>query len=184
MKLKEKKSSKSKKNESENIVLIQEKENLSTQQNSRSSTESRSTSKTSSGSSGPIKNAQAQSQSSKDQKLVQSDWLKKQQDAFREFEEAQRLKSASSRASVVPIPVSVSSQDIPSEFLCPISQAIMSDPVMTSSGNCYERSSIQQWLQTKNTDPLTNLPLESKTLIPNRPLRTLIEQFVASSSSK
>ncbi|PKA60819.1 U-box domain-containing protein 15 [Apostasia shenzhenica] len=35
---------------------------------------------------------------------------------------------------------------IPNDFLCPISLGIMTDPVITATGQTYERSSIQKWL--------------------------------------
>ncbi|KAG0493569.1 hypothetical protein HPP92_004563 [Vanilla planifolia] len=35
---------------------------------------------------------------------------------------------------------------IPNDFLCPISLEIMMDPVIVATGQSYERSSIQKWL--------------------------------------
>ena len=57
-------------------------------------------------------------------------------------------------------------------FICPISQEIMIDPVMTSDGHTYDRQCIMQWFEQGNTrSPLTNLPLEGANwLIPNRAL--------------
>lgn len=66
-------------------------------------------------------------------------------------------------------------KDIPNEFLCPISQELMQDPVSTSDGHTYERELIEAWLQTKSTSPITGLPLPSKDLIPNVSLRKLIQ---------
>eukprot|EP01122_Echinamoeba_exundans_P011372 TRINITY_DN4501_c0_g1_i1.p1 TRINITY_DN4501_c0_g1~~TRINITY_DN4501_c0_g1_i1.p1 ORF type:complete len:120 (+),score=23.31 TRINITY_DN4501_c0_g1_i1:374-733(+) len=116
--------------------------------------------------------------------MTQAEWLQKQQEALREFEESKRLREEKSKNPSPAPAAAVASSDasnIPSEFICPISQEIMMDPVLLTSGNCYDRSSIEQWLRTKNTDPLTNMPLQSKTLIPNRPLRGLIEQHLAQS---
>ena len=42
-------------------------------------------------------------------------------------------------------------------------------------GFAYERSAIEQWLKTHNTSPATGLELVSKQLIPNHPLRSLIQ---------
>ena len=50
----------------------------------------------------------------------------------------------------------------------------MKDPVMTTAGNSYERSSITEWLKENNTDPVTNVIIRKK-LIPNHSLRKLIE---------
>ena len=68
--------------------------------------------------------------------------------------------------------------NIPREYLCPISYNIMSDPVLTVDGYTYERSSIQRWFNSgKNTSPLTNEPLSSTDLIPNRVLKDLLDKF-------
>ena len=44
-------------------------------------------------------------------------------------------------------------------------------------GFTYERSAIEQWLKTHNTSPATGAELESKQLIPNYHLRSLILDF-------
>ena len=64
----------------------------------------------------------------------------------------------------------------PAEFICPITQDVMTDPVTTVDGQTYERSAIARWLARKNTSPLTGVVLESKTVIPNHSLRKLIEE--------
>ena len=58
--------------------------------------------------------------------------------------------------------------DIPHDFLCPIGQQIMADPVTTADGHTYERDNIEEWLfhQDKDTNPLTNAKLPSKVLTP------------------
>ena len=43
-------------------------------------------------------------------------------------------------------------------------------------GHTYERSAIEQWLETHNTSPATGLELDSKQLIPNHSLRSLIRE--------
>ena len=55
---------------------------------------------------------------------------------------------------------------VPEIFLCPITTELMRDPVSTIDGLTYERSAIEQWLQTSNTSPLTGAVLESPLLIP------------------
>ena len=42
----------------------------------------------------------------------------------------------------------------------------MEDPVCTASGQTYERKCIAKWLQTKQTDPISNAPLLDKRLVP------------------
>ena len=65
-----------------------------------------------------------------------------------------------------------------SDYYCPISYEIMTDPVICSDGTTYQRENIVRWLQTNNTSPLTGLPLSNLNLIPNLILKTIIrEQF-------
>ena len=40
-------------------------------------------------------------------------------------------------------------------FSCPITLSKMSDPVVTSDGQTYERTAIEDWLKTHDTSPLT-----------------------------
>lgn len=66
-------------------------------------------------------------------------------------------------------------QDIPSNFICPISQCIMVHPVMTRSGHNYDRKAILTWLKEKNnTCPMTRNTLTVKDLVSNRALRSVI----------
>ena len=66
---------------------------------------------------------------------------------------------------------------IPNSFLCPISQQIMEDPYIDTDGNSYERSAIMEWLGTRQISPITRRPLYPGNLVPNRGLKTLIEEF-------
>jgi len=56
------------------------------------------------------------------------------------------------------------------EFQCPITLERMFDPVKAADGNTYERKSIEDWLLTNDTSPLTNEPLANKFLVPNHAL--------------
>jgi hypothetical protein len=67
--------------------------------------------------------------------------------------------------------------DAPSDMLCPITCAIMKDPVICSDGNTYERKAIETWLRTNNKSPSTNLPLINKTLIPNVFAKRVIDSY-------
>ena len=67
---------------------------------------------------------------------------------------------------------------IPMEFLCPITQEILIDPVMAQDGNSYERKAIELWLEKHSTSPMTNAPLPSKNLLPNLNLKKLIADYV------
>lgn len=67
---------------------------------------------------------------------------------------------------------------IPDDFRCPISLELMKDPVIVSTGQTYERSCIEKWLeQGHNTCPKTQQTLTSTSLTPNYVLRSLIAQW-------
>lgn len=69
---------------------------------------------------------------------------------------------------------------IPEDFLCPISLEIMRDPVIVATGQTYERSYIQRWIDSGNvTCPKTQQKLQNFTLTPNYVLRSLIFQWCA-----
>ncbi|KAI5416956.1 U-box domain-containing protein 19 [Lathyrus oleraceus] len=66
----------------------------------------------------------------------------------------------------------------PDDFRCPISLELMTDPVTISTGQTYDRASIQKWLKAGNkTCPKTGENLSSTELVPNTTLKKLIQQF-------
>ena len=73
------------------------------------------------------------------------------------------------------------SDEPPEAFLCPINSTLMMDPVLTAAGNTYDRPGITEWLETHDTDPLTNQVLPTKELKENRALRDAIEEFLKTS---
>ncbi|EPS71103.1 hypothetical protein M569_03654 [Genlisea aurea] len=69
---------------------------------------------------------------------------------------------------------------IPVDFLCPISLELMRDPVIVATGQTYERTSIQRWIDCGNkTCPKTQQKLRHLGLTPNHVLRSLISQWCA-----
>jgi type II secretory pathway pseudopilin PulG len=70
-------------------------------------------------------------------------------------------------------------ETIPPDYLCPISQLIMSYPV-TLEGLTYEKCAIEKWLTTSDTNPLTGLKIENNTLTPNIDLRSRITDYIES----
>ncbi|CAN4100954.1 unnamed protein product [Withania somnifera] len=67
---------------------------------------------------------------------------------------------------------------IPDDFRCPISLELMKDPVIVSSGQTYERSSIEKWLEAGHTTcPKTQQVLTSNAVTPNYVLWSLIAQW-------
>ncbi|XP_057532700.1 U-box domain-containing protein 15 [Amaranthus tricolor] len=68
--------------------------------------------------------------------------------------------------------------ETPQEFLCPITLEIMTDPVIVSTGQTYERESIQKWLESNHrTCPKTGQVLEHLSIAPNYALKNLIMQW-------
>eukprot|EP01083_Nonionella_stella_P006345 18419_1 len=64
------------------------------------------------------------------------------------------------------------------EFLCPITYELMEDPVIVNvSGWTYERTAIQNWINTHGNDPNTRQQAAISDLIPNRTLRDLIKRW-------
>ena len=63
------------------------------------------------------------------------------------------------------------------EFICPITQDIMFDPVIAADNNRYERHAISTWIASskKATSPLTNLPLAHKELTSDKALQERIQ---------
>ncbi len=67
---------------------------------------------------------------------------------------------------------------IPDEFICPISQQIMLDPVVIADGHVFERTSIEKWFKSKTTSPITNLKLNHTEVTPIIFLKTKITEFL------
>ena len=68
---------------------------------------------------------------------------------------------------------------------CPLTLQIMSDPVVDTQGNTYERSAIETWIasQSSPTDPLNRQPI-SNVLIPNMAIRSLIQLYFPSAGGR
>ncbi|CAN0327883.1 unnamed protein product, partial [Phaeothamnion confervicola] len=71
--------------------------------------------------------------------------------------------------------------DVPPEFICPLSQEIMEDPVLLSGdGRVYERASAAEWLTNSTFSPSTGLPLGACSfLASHHALRRQIAAFVS-----
>ncbi|CAI8583753.1 unnamed protein product [Vicia faba] len=67
---------------------------------------------------------------------------------------------------------------VPKDFCCPISLDLMRDPVIISTGQTYDRSSISRWMDEGHTTcPKTGQTLAHTRLVSNRALRNLIVQW-------
>ena len=89
-----------------------------------------------------------------------------------EIEELTREKDRINR-KIEELEETFTTKVIKPEFMCPITMELMTDPVITSDGYTYERSSITTWFNKSNTSPMTGLDIPN-TLIPNIVLRKLI----------
>ncbi|WZZ10398.1 hypothetical protein YC2023_096319 [Brassica napus] len=71
---------------------------------------------------------------------------------------------------------------VPKDFVCPISLDLMSDPVIISTGQTYDRTSIARWIEEGHcTCPKTGQMLMDSRIVPNRALKNLIVQWCAAS---
>lgn len=74
--------------------------------------------------------------------------------------------------------ISDPSNNIPDDYICPITNDIMFKPVIAADGLSYEQSAILEWLKHGNlVSPHTGEKLQNITLIENLHLRTLINTF-------
>ena len=68
---------------------------------------------------------------------------------------------------------------IPPDFICPITQELMHDPVIALDGHSYERDAINEWFGRGTTkSPLTGVVLGSRHVTPNHTLRKAIDNFL------
>ncbi|KAH0469558.1 hypothetical protein IEQ34_001116 [Dendrobium chrysotoxum] len=68
---------------------------------------------------------------------------------------------------------------IPSYFICPIFQEIMKNPHIAADGFTYDEEALRIWFNNgHNTSPMTNLKLPNSNLIPNRALRSAIQEWL------
>ena len=65
--------------------------------------------------------------------------------------------------------------NIPDEFICPITLEVMKDPVICNDGYTYERSAIESI--TGNISPMTRQEIDKTNLIPNRALKNCILRY-------
>uniref|UniRef100_A0A4W3H8F7 WD repeat, SAM and U-box domain-containing protein 1 n=1 Tax=Callorhinchus milii TaxID=7868 RepID=A0A4W3H8F7_CALMI len=79
----------------------------------------------------------------------------------------------------VKVQMESASTGVPDEFLCPISREVMTDPVIAADGYSYQRDAVESWINTKKrTSPMTNMPLQSSLITPNRTLKMAIDRWI------
>ncbi|KAK4800801.1 hypothetical protein SAY86_021288 [Trapa natans] len=89
-----------------------------------------------------------------------------------------------SRASSLSLRSKKGPREPPKEFICPISGSMMSDPVIVSSGQTYERVSVQVCKDLGFCPPLeTGPPLDFTAVIPNLALKSAISSWCESTGA-
>ncbi|XVE87041.1 hypothetical protein DITRI_Ditri18aG0084000 [Diplodiscus trichospermus] len=74
---------------------------------------------------------------------------------------------------------------IPTDFCCPLSLELMTDPVIVASGQTYEKAFIKQWIDLGLTVcPKTRQTLAHTNLIPNYTVKALIANWCESNNVK
>ncbi|GLJ10676.1 hypothetical protein SUGI_0132810 [Cryptomeria japonica] len=86
-------------------------------------------------------------------------------------------------ASIVVQPASIVVQhgqqrQVPSLYTCPISHELMDDPHFAADGFTYELEAIKEWIVSgHDTSPMTNCRLDHPNLLPNRSLKSAIQEW-------
>ena len=70
-------------------------------------------------------------------------------------------------------------ESVPEALTCPITHAVMANPVVAPSGVTYEKFAIERWILERGAEPTTGRPLRASELYPNLAIRTTIEAFAA-----
>ncbi|KAH9492407.1 WD repeat, SAM and U-box domain-containing protein 1 [Bulinus truncatus] len=68
--------------------------------------------------------------------------------------------------------------NIPEEFLCPITHEIMKEPVIASDGYTYDKQAILNWIENEQRSPMTNMLLTSTDVVLNRTVKMMIQKFL------
>ena len=66
---------------------------------------------------------------------------------------------------------------VKNSFICPISQIMMSNPVITPYGTTYEKSEILKWINQNNNDYITKKPLTKEMLVDNYILKATMTEY-------
>jgi len=67
----------------------------------------------------------------------------------------------------------------PDNYKCPITRAVMVDPVSLADGHTYEKQAILNWIRTHNKSPKTGAVLPDTRVTPNHVLRSVIQEDMA-----
>eukprot|EP00041_Stephanoeca_diplocostata_P019135 m.407163 g.407163 ORF g.407163 m.407163 type:complete len:333 (+) comp21219_c0_seq10:1058-2056(+) len=85
--------------------------------------------------------------------------------------------SAPPRETEPTVPDTPVEVEIPQDYCCPITQELFEDPVIAMDGHTYERLHIVKWLESHETSPFTGEVMESKHLVPNHRLKSIVREW-------
>ncbi|MCJ1486688.1 hypothetical protein MMC06_006866 [Schaereria dolodes] len=94
-----------------------------------------------------------------------------------EFTNARKIQELKSVFAIAD-PKYMQKREVPDYLIDNISFAIMHDPVITRTGQSYDRATILEHLRRSQTDPLTREPLRREDLRPNLALRQVCADFL------
>ncbi|BDA41664.1 probable E3 ubiquitin-protein ligase CHIP at N-terminal half [Coccomyxa sp. Obi] len=80
-------------------------------------------------------------------------------------------------------PLSDALLETPTDLVCPITLQVFKDPVITSSGQVYERHAIVSHLEKNHNDPISRLPLRIDQLTPVYVLRVRAAEYRESAAA-
>ncbi|KAA6426501.1 MAG: U box, partial [Trebouxia sp. A1-2] len=73
-------------------------------------------------------------------------------------------------------PYKVPEEHVEALFQCPLTKALLIDPVVAADGHTYERQALQAWLQHHSTSPITGEHLTHRHLVDNAVIKSLLQQ--------
>jgi hypothetical protein len=81
--------------------------------------------------------------------------------------------------------MSSTNNNIPSEFICPVTKTLMNDPMVSRYGHSFERKAILEWLNGEGNTacPVTGKSLRPSNLVSNKKLRWKIRHWNGAESA-
>lgn len=73
---------------------------------------------------------------------------------------------------------SLEAEEVPEQFLCPITRCLMRNPVISPLGHTFERQAIRTWISSNHSDPISRTRLDPGQLAPNRAIAELIDDLI------
>ena len=112
-----------------------------------------------------------------DQELQDIEEMQEKVPAAKQFCQRQEQQK---KPTIIEQSLRSSLESMADRFICPITQEIMTDPVIAADGFSYERTAIEQWIKVKGNaalSPCTGQPLAHTQVIPNITLKNAIQDY-------